>query len=192
MTETIGPEAFPLQWPAGKARTKNPTRSKFKTGFGAARNHLSEELRRLGAQRIVLSTNVPLRNDGQPRANVTVHDSGIAVYFTRRGKQTCFACDRWLTVAENLYAVAKTIEALRGIERWGGGDAVDQAFLGFASLPAASWRSVLGVMPGESLADVELRYKTAARVAHPDAGGSADRMAALNASILEARKELGS
>jgi hypothetical protein len=30
----------------------------------------------------------------------------------------CFACDRWDSVGDNVYAITKTIKALRGIERW--------------------------------------------------------------------------
>jgi hypothetical protein len=36
-------EAFPLYWPEGVPRTKNPEGSRFKTGFGAARNYLFGE-----------------------------------------------------------------------------------------------------------------------------------------------------
>lgn len=37
----------------------------------------------------------------------------------------------------------------------------------------------------------EANYRTRARQAHPDNGGSHERMAELNAAIDEARKELG-
>jgi hypothetical protein len=48
----------------------------------------------------------------------------------------CFACDRWDSVADNVQAIRKTIEALRGIERWGTGDMVQRAFAGFVALPS--------------------------------------------------------
>lgn len=47
----------------------------------------------------------------------------------------CFACEKWQDVYGNIYAIGKTIEALRGIERWGTGDMVEQAFTGFVALP---------------------------------------------------------
>ena len=74
------------------------------------------------------------------------------VYFTRNGRQLCIPCDRYLTVADNLRAVALSIEAIRGLERWGGMSMMDRAFTGFAQLPAANvpakprrpWREVFG------------------------------------------------
>src|SRR5262245_54177038 len=73
---------------------------------------------------------------------------GSAVYFTHKGRQMCFACDRWDKMEDNLHAVSKTIEALRGIERWGTGEMVQQAFTGFVALPGNSPWEVLGLNPG--------------------------------------------
>lgn len=202
MATTTAVEAFPLYWPEGRPRTPNyrMQRSRFDTGFGAALNFLREETRRLNGRNLVISTNVPLRIDGLPRANFTVSDPGVAVYFDLKGKKVVMACDRWNRTHDNLYAIGKTIEALRGIERWGSGDMLEAAFRGFAALPSAivtprPWRVVLGLEGADgshvSLADVELRYREAARRAHPDCGGSHERMAELNAAIGAARAELG-
>ena len=58
-------EAYPLQWPTGKPRKQFPDRSKFgERSIDAATTILREELRRLGASNMVLSTNLRLRNDG--------------------------------------------------------------------------------------------------------------------------------
>ncbi len=46
-------------------------------------------------------------------------DRGVAVYFTHLRRSMCFTCDKWDQVEDNLYAIVKTIETLRGIERWG-------------------------------------------------------------------------
>ena len=133
----INAEAYPLYWPEGVLRTKNPQRSKFKTGFGESRNFLFDEIRRMGGKSVILSTNIPLRNDGLPRANMPhPKDAGIAVYFKRDGKDLVFACDKFHYTYENIYALGKTIEALRGIERWGGKKLMDRAFNGFQGLPA--------------------------------------------------------
>jgi hypothetical protein len=199
MAYTTKIEAFPLYWPEGRPRT--PTykrhRSKFRSGFGDALKFLQLEVGRLHARNLIISTNVPLRTDGLPRANVPVADPGAAVYFNLKDRQVVLACDRWDRTHDNLYAIGKTIEALRGIERWGSGDMMEAAFRGFAALPPAivtqrPWRDVLGV-PGTnpSLADVELRYRELARDAHPDRGGSHERMAELNAAIAAARGESG-
>ncbi|KAF7958244.1 hypothetical protein AWV80_01355 [Cupriavidus sp. UYMU48A] len=101
----------------------------------------------------MISTNVPLRQDGLPYASYRkVDDEGVAVYFTLDGQQMSFACDRWNKVEHNMHAIVKTIDALRGIARWGTGDMMRAAFTGFAALPSPStvrsWREIIGVRPG--------------------------------------------
>jgi hypothetical protein len=148
-------EAHPLAWPSGKPRTHNPQRSRFDVSLATARDALLHEIRLLGGTLPVLSTNIPLRNDGLPYANHRQpDDKGVAVYFTLKGQQMCFCCDRWDVVADNVQAVRKTIEALRGIERWGTGDMVQQAFTGFVALPSNSPGELLGLKPGASSAEI--------------------------------------
>jgi hypothetical protein len=99
----------------------------------------------------------------------------------------CFACDKWRDVYDNIYAIGKTIEALRGIERWGTGDMVEQAFTGFVALPAPkSPFDLLGIKPGASEEEIDAASRAKAMAAHPDRGGSASAMADLN----EARRKL--
>ena len=43
------------------------------------------------------------------------HHRAAAVYFTYKQKPMCFACDKWDQVHDNIYAIGKTIKALRGI-----------------------------------------------------------------------------
>ena len=98
----------------------------------------------------------------------------------------CFACDRWETIRENMQEVAKTIEALRGIERWGSGSMVEQAFTGFVSLPPPrSPHDVLGVRPGATREEIDAAFRQKAKTAHPDNGGS---VAAMQELRLWARK----
>lgn len=194
-------ESYPLYWPEGRKRTEPFRRqpSRFNTGFGMAIRSVVSELRLLHARNIVVSSNVPLRRDGLPLATAKrVDDPGVAVYFRYKDKPMVFACDRWLKAEDNIWAVAKTIGAMRGIERWGSGDMTDTAFSGFQALPPPSaanrrpWRSVLLVgnepMTRETAEKV---YRALAREAHPDApGGSHERMAELNGAIEAAREEL--
>lgn len=90
-----------------------------------------------------------MRQDGFPYPKQALPaDKGVAIYFTLNSRQMCFACDRWDKVQDNIYAIAMTIEALRGIERWGSGSMVEQAFTGFVALPAPkSPHDILGVRP---------------------------------------------
>ena len=182
-------QAYPLHWPAGWPRVTRRASAAFGLSFAAARDHLFDELRRMGARYIVLSTNVELRRDGLPYANFREPDDvGVAVYFEWHGKQMTFACDRWSKVKDNVRAIGKTIEALRGIERWGASDMMERAFSAFEALPAPGTTApitcwdVLGVPQGSDNATINAAYRAKARAAHPDAGGTEAEMAALNAA----------
>lgn len=181
-------EAYPLQWPQGKLRTQYPKRSIFRTQPSHALKFIQGEVRRLGGTNLVISTNIPLKKDGFPYATYrTPDDKGVAIYFSYKGKQMCFACDRWDIIHDNIYAIGKTIEALRGVERWGTGEMVAQAFTGFTALPSPNDPyCILGIKPGASVDEIDSAYKQRAKAAHPDSGGSVEAMQALN----EARKKL--
>lgn len=181
-------EAYSLAWPFGKPRNKSPQRSRFDVQFSKARDELMREISMLGGRLPVLSTNIPLKRDGLPYAGQKEPDDrGIAVYFTLKGQQFCFACDRWDKVGDNIQAIRHTIAALRGIERWGTGDMVQQAFTGFIALPSQeSPYDILGVKPSATLDEIDAAYKQKALFAHPDLGGSTDAMQRLN----EARRKL--
>ncbi len=145
----------------------------------------------MGGSGLVISTNVELRRDGLPYANRREpSDKGVAVYFDYKKRPMCFACDRWDRIGDNIYAIAKTLEALRGIERWGSGSMVEQAFTGFAALPApkSPWE-VLGLHPGASEQQIDAAFHSKAKQHHPDVvGGSSEKMA----ELTEARNKLKS
>ena len=187
---------YPLCWPIGKPRTKYREQSRFRTALGPAIREVQHQVGLLGGRKFVLSSNLMMRLDGLPYANQRQPgDPGVAIYFEYKQKPMCFACDRWFKVEENMWATAKTIEALRGIERWGTGSMVEQAFTGFQAIEPPkerSWRSVLGfeTHPVASLESIEAQYRDLAKRWHPDNGGSAAKMAELNEAIAAARKEL--
>jgi DnaJ-domain-containing protein 1 len=86
---------------------------------------------------------------------------------------------------------------MRGMERWGVGT-VDQAFAGYQALPPQSskkkWWEVLGVSRRASDDEIKTAYRKLARQHHPDSGGCADQMAAINVAYqqYEQSKEAGS
>jgi len=155
---------------------------------------LQGELDRLGAAEVVLSTNVELRLDGMPRADRSQPaDPGVAIYFKLKARDIALACDKWDRVADNVIALAKHIEAMRGMDRWGVGS-VEQAFRGYEALPAPDpWWMKLGLAgPTRSEREIREAYRRASAAAHPDRpGGSHDRMAAVNAARDEALKQIG-
>ncbi|MGM9512433.1 hypothetical protein ACS5NO_32170 [Larkinella sp. GY13] len=182
-------QAYPLQWPTGWPTTSSwkRARSRFVVTQDKAQREIVNEVQRLGGQNLVISTNIQIRRDGLPYTRQTMlDDPGVAVYFMLNGEQKCFACDRWDLVKDNMQAIAKTIEALRGIERWGSSKMVEQAFRGFTPLPAPTkepaWWDVLEVLSDASIEVINANYKRLARDRHPDNGGSHQAMSDLNAA----------
>lgn len=170
--------AYPLQWPEGWPRHRRRERARFATTFAKARDALIHEVRLMGGRQIVLSTNVPLRNDGLPYANMREPDDpGVAIYWTTGSReQRCMACDKWDRVQDNVRALEKSINAMRGLERWGGSHIVNRAFTGFQRLegPSEAWWDILGVAPSASGAEVHAAYRRRRAETHPDRGGNVD------------------
>jgi hypothetical protein len=185
-------EAYPLYWPDGWERTATNRRKRnyhFKESFAANRDELMEELRRLGAHDIVLSTNIPLRRDGLPMASARVpEDPGIAVYFKYKKRQICFACDKYQLISENIRAIALTIGAIRGIERWGASDMMERAFRGFTAISheTPDWRTTLGFKPGDrpTRQEIDSAFREKAMQHHPDKGGDSNEFG----KLVDARK----
>lgn len=202
-------EKYPLQWPLGFPRTKYPKYSRFKgTSFGRARDIVFKELKLMlnykERETIVMSTNIPLKSNGDPYATYKEpEDKGVAVYFNFKGEDVVICCDQWNVIVDNMWAVAKTIEALRGIERWGVSDFLKHSFQGFNALPPKQadkpkreWWIVMDYSqrPGTASWDwagVEAQYKSLAKNRHPDMGGSTDAFQELNSAFQEAKKYYG-
>lgn len=201
------PEAFPLYWPRGRPRT--PEHARRRAAFNVKRHNgrwnetkdvslavgrqrLMRELEILGVDDAILSTNVQLRLDGQPRSERRdPDDPGVALYFCLAGKDTALACDKWDRVADNIVAIAKHIEALRGIERWGVGTR-EQAFAGYQALPPPEqWWQVLDVSPSATPTEIDAAWREKMRGAHPDAGGSNAAASRINQARDEGKRTNG-
>lgn len=184
----MGKPNFPLQWPVGWKRTVHQSWSKFKPGSAYAGTiDLIHQLEMLGATDIVITSNMQYRTDGLPYSRQSITDSGVAAYFKLDGEEQCIPCDKWVKVEENIRAIVKTIEALRGLERWGAKEMVNAAFRGFKALPSAivtpaphqPWYVVLDVNPGANAQEVKAAYRDAIKLHHPDAGGSPEDFKAI-------------
>lgn len=199
-------QAYPLSWPAGWPRAKFTTTSNFGMhSISECVDEILRQLRLIGAQNVVISSNLILRNDGLPRSGqAQPNDAGVAVYFKLKKADRVLACDKWSRVDDNMWAIAKHLDALRGQQRWGVGT-IEQAFTGYAALPPAgtapakeTWWVVLGFdsdyMPSDkadAAALINLAYRNKARSAHPDAGGSHDEMTRINIARDEGLKAIG-
>ncbi len=165
-------EANPLHWPEGWPRASHPTRSRFDCTFAQARDGIMNEIRLMGGSNVVLSTNIELRRDGLPYANQSQpDDKGVAVYFRYKDQSVVFACDRWNKIEHNLQAIRKTIEAMRGVERWGVTDMLKRAFTGFKALPetgSSDWWAILNVSKDSSKEAIKAQYRALVKKYHPD------------------------
>jgi hypothetical protein len=202
------PTRYPLAWPASWKRTPSRVASSFgvrKTAPGASwarkegltiaegLSRLIDELGRLRASHIVISTDVRTRGDGLPYSTAPMpKDPGVAVYFKLRGADRVLACDRYTRLPDNMAAIAAHIEGMRATERHGVGT-IEQAFAGYTALPAApqvEWWLVLQVPRSAPLESIDAAYRELAKRAHPDLhGGNENEMMRLNVARDAARAE---
>ncbi|HWN96167.1 MAG TPA: J domain-containing protein [Methylomirabilota bacterium] len=175
-------ERFPLSWPDGKPRTPEHRRerSRFRRpGYAWVGHSMSEavdlitaEVRLLGGASSIVSSNVRLRVDGLPYSGqAQPKDQGAAIYFMLKGRPVVFACDKYNRVECNLFAIGKTIEATRAVERWGAAS-IEQSFRGFMALPEKASGpdpyELLGLKHGCTEDDLKAAYREAAKTFHPD------------------------
>lgn len=191
--------AYPLQWPTGWKRTDAVQRNHAKFSAGTATTHqwsdgrtttwrgkreltineavsrVRDQLAKMGiAEDFVISTNLELRLDGLPRSGQRQPaDPGAAVYWRERSGDVprCMAIDRYDRVADNLAAIAATLDAMRAIERHGGAEILNRAFTGFTAIEheaTRSWHEVLQVPAHASTDDVRLSYRRLRKAFHPD------------------------
>lgn len=196
-------EAYPLRWPDGWPRTPAASRSRgtqFRRGgysgtiptFATGRKDVLHELELMRAGFITISSNVQVRDDGSVYSNVdpnrtTMKDPGVAIYFTRKGRPFVLAQDAYDTPGVNLRSLALALEAMRAVERHGGGTVGNKVYDGFTALPPPAgmkpkrpWWEVLRYPENAddreflSVAEVEARFRTLVKKFHPDNGGDGD------------------
>lgn len=172
---------YPLEWPIGRARTADYDRKWGQLNkMPSARVYqlLNEELRKMDVEAVTLSTNLQLRRDGLPYVGQKEpEDPGAVLYFRRKGIDIAIACDVWHKLDANVRAIGLTVEAIRGMERWGTEEMVDRAFTGFKALPENSafvtpytrpWHEVLQVAPDADPSVIKAAYRNLAAKYHPD------------------------
>jgi hypothetical protein len=206
----VNTPAYPLQWPVGWKRT-SPARQ-TRAAFGVrertegyrplrdltieqATRRVRDALDRMGIRErdFTISTNLKLRQDGYPYSQQPkVSDPGVAVYWIDGKETRCMAVDRYDRIADNLAAVAATLEAMRAIERHGGAEILNRAYVGFAALPGPSnkdpeWWIVLGLQQGAHGVSVTDAYRRLRSQHHPDRGGDAEEFQRIERAYRLAR-----
>ncbi len=154
---------------------------------------LERELRHLEAENVVLQMAVrdrDIRNDGWIRANAKPNHPGIILTFDSTIGPMSYPCGAFREWQSNLRAIAVTLENLRRIDRYGVSGR-GQQYTGWKQIPGAGQTGA--TMTTKAAAEVLVRlehrggeaefllddalataytYRNAAKLTHPDRGGS--------------------
>lgn len=167
--------AYPLYWPESWPRTQPAQVKRARFGdhsVAEGRRVVVDQVRLFGGRDLIISSNLELRLDGNPRSNQRQPaDRGVAIFFKRSDQDMALACDIYTTVEDNLWALCRTLDALRQIERDGSPSLINRAFKGFAALPdpdQREWHQVLNVSPMATDEQIRQAYFLKAKTYHPD------------------------
>jgi hypothetical protein len=182
----------PLHWPSAIPRNFSRRRAAYRLTFVESHDAVIQELLHLGAVHIVVTSNVP--ETGPDLTACEIEDPGIAVFFTlANNEKHVIACDRWTIPKDNLRAIALSLESERRKSRAGGSAArvTHVRALGSHDRNPKNWRSILAIPKDvPSRADLRKAYKRAALQAHPDLGGTNERMHLISDAYRFACREL--
>jgi hypothetical protein len=147
---------------------------------------LDIELAKHNARDIELSANFRVGNGGRLIRDWDRSDPGCCVRYDIGKVAYTLPCDTFTELSQNIAALANHLDYVRRIERIGVATTA-QTMGAFMSLPAPTvvepWYVVLGVTPEAEEEIVKTVYRTLARKAHPDAGGSDEAMSRLNVAM---------
>jgi hypothetical protein len=157
----------------------------------ATTNLLARELEHLSAKDILLQMAVgdrDIRNDGWIKANARPSHPGVILTFESKYGPLSYPCDTFTDWQANVRAIAKALEALRMVDRYGVTRRGEQ-YRGWKQLPPAGGSTAtmtaevaanliadvimaeVGVSPEELLdnvGDFRQAYRDAAKRVHPD------------------------
>src|SRR4051812_40629865 len=115
-------KTLPPVWPGKRHDTFK--KSPFKTQWTATLQLLAREIKLLGGTHVEVAVDLPrgeydLRADGQLRADARPRRAVIVSFRMPDGTRMSFPCDTYGWWQDNVYAIAKTLENLRAVDRWG-------------------------------------------------------------------------
>ncbi len=185
--------AYPLDWPPSQPRTERLNIGApyaCKDTLGTASDRIDRALDLSGFGAVVLSTDIVTRGR-QYATEKMASDHGAALAFEFQGRRYHVGQDAWARPLHNVWSLALMAEGLRQTVRHAGDALFARMIAGFAALPPPpaggvlapiAAHQVLGVAPDAPREVIEAAYRALARKHHPDQGGSAAGMAALNAA----------
>lgn len=192
----------PIQdWPGTETPDHRRQRSRFKTGWSSIVRLLERELRHLGARSAILEIDCrpwDLRQDGMLRSNARPQGPRVIISAETKHGPMRIPCDTFTDHESNLYAIALSLEKLRAVDRYGVTMHGEQ-YRGWTAIPAstsgglpaieAAWDLLVRTAAGEPGSAVKAEdrtratatryYREAAKIAHPDAGGTDELFVAI-------------
>lgn len=183
-------------WPHEHTRPRR-SRYTFKAAWSDTLSLLDRELQHLGAEAVVIQADfaeADIRLDGMPRANARVPSHpGVIVSFESKVGPLQYATDAHEWWQHNVRAIALGLEALRKVDRYGITRNHEQ-YTGWKQLtagdgsPTSAEQARLLLQELTGWADVDpSTYRLALKMAHPDHGGSTEKLMA----VREAGRLLG-
>ena len=127
----------------------------------------------MGSKNCIITSNLRTKNEGGFYAQQNkIEDAGIGVYFDLKGKPKVMLLDKWGSPEHNMWSLFLSVQAIRGLERWGGVEFLDGLFTGFQALPDYTTTAIRYFEGCSSQEHVEERKKNLQRELHPDSGGN--------------------
>ncbi|RBO73500.1 molecular chaperone DnaJ [Microbacterium sp. H6] len=181
------------EWPTALTANRQP--SKFSAPLSDTLTLLDREIYQLvetraqqeSAELLIAVPPGAFRADGRPYANAKPEHPGVIFSIDAPFGHLSYPCDTYPQWQDNLRAIAKTLEALRMVERYGVSKRSEQyrGFLaieatatpaGFANLDEA-WTFLCRLVESEgtvlNVATARVVLRNAQRATHPDHGGDA-------------------
>ena len=142
----------------------------------------------MGGKQLVLSSNYTLGSENSS-------EPGVVAYFSWGDLQVAIPCDRWSRIEHNVQAIALTVKAMRGMERWGAKHMIKAMFTGFKALPSPkvskrAWWDVLGVAKTAGSEETNRAYRDLVKKYHPDHGGDSEEFIAVQLAYGEWKNQL--
>jgi len=147
---------------------------------------LTTELRALAARNVVIEIDVreqDLRIDGLPRSTARPEHPGVAVAFESRHGPLRYATAEYASAwgassgsaawAQNLRAIALSMQALRAVDRYGVSKRGEQ-YQGWRALPISTDTGIETREQAEAFLNGYGGLTAAIKATHPDAGGKDD------------------
>lgn len=182
-------------WPG--ALTPVRLRSNFSASWSATLSLLRTELRQLGASNERVQLAIPasqFKRDGKPYANAKAEHPGVILTLDSKHGALSYPCDTFTTWRDNVRAIAKSLENLRAVDRYGVTKRGEQ-YRGFLALEAtaapagfstaAEAEAYLRTVSDIATAPIEKALRRAQWNTHPDQGG--DPSLFQRVSLAEAR-----